>query len=192
MYPIILASGSPRRKEILSQVGFEFTIEPSLKEEISTLDLPSDFVMQLSRVKAEDIASQKDGPVIVIGADTVVAVEQSILGKPKDEEHAAMMLRTIAGRDHEVYTGVTVIVKEADGTSRYETFYEKAKVSIASMSEKEINSYIESKEPMDKAGAYAIQGRFACFVNRIEGDYYTIVGLPIAHLYKVLKELTNR
>lgn len=189
MYPIILASGSPRRKEILSQVGFEFTIEPSQKEEVATSDLPSDFVMQLSKVKAEDIASQKDGPVIVIGADTVVAVDQTILGKPKDEEDAANMLRTIAGRDHEVYTGVTVIVKEADGTSRYETFYEKAKVSIVSMSEKEIRAYIESKEPMDKAGAYAIQGKFACYVNRIEGDYYTIVGLPIAHLYKVLKEL---
>ncbi len=190
MYPIILASGSPRRKEILSQVGYVFSIEPSQKEEIATSDVPSDFVMQLSRVKAEDIASQKDGPVIIIGADTVVAVDQTILGKPKDEEHAAKMLRMIAGRDHEVYTGVTVIGKEIDGTSRYETFYEKAKVTIASMSEREIQAYIESKEPMDKAGAYAIQGKFACYVNRIEGDYYTIVGLPIAHLYKVIKELT--
>lgn len=189
MYPIILASGSPRRREILSQVGIEFTVEPSNKEEIATSSIPSELVMQLSKGKAEDIAEQKKGPVMVIGADTVVAVDQMILGKPKNEEDAARMLRMISGREHEVYTGVTVIVKEKDGTIRTNTFYEVAKVSIASLSEEEIASYINSKEPMDKAGSYAIQGRFACFVNGIQGDYYSIVGLPIAHLYQVMKEM---
>lgn len=189
MYPIILASGSPRRREILSQVGIEFTVEPSNKEEIATSSIPSELVMQLSKGKAEDIAEQKQGPVMVIGADTVVAVDQMILGKPKNEEDAARMLRMISGREHEVYTGVTVIVKKEDGTICTNTFYEVAKVSIASLTEEEIVSYIKSKEPMDKAGSYAIQGRFAYFVNGIQGDYYSIVGLPIAHLYQVMKEM---
>lgn len=189
MYPIILASGSPRRKEILSQVGIAFTVQPSNKEEITTATSPSEFVMNLSRLKAEDIASKQANPCMVIGADTIVALEGTILGKPKDEAEAYTMLKQLSGRSHEVYTGVTVIVMDERKVTHKTTFYEMAKVFLASMSDEEIYAYIESKEPMDKAGAYAIQGRFACYVERIEGDYYTIVGLPIAHLYKVIKEM---
>ncbi len=189
MYPIILASGSPRRKEILSQVGIPFTVQPSNKEEITTATLPSDFVMNLSELKAEDIASKQANPCMVIGADTIVALEGTILGKPKDEAEAYTMLKQLSGRSHEVYTGVTVIVMGEQKVTHKTTFYEMAKVFLASMSDEEIHAYIESKEPKDKAGAYAIQGRFACYVERIEGDYYTIVGLPIAHLYKVIKQM---
>lgn len=191
MYPIILASGSPRRKEILSQVGLPFTVEPSNKEEITASTLPSEFVMNLSMLKAEDIASKQEKPCMVIGADTIVALEGTILGKPKDEAEAYAMLKNLSGRSHEVYTGVTVIVMDDQKAVRKTTFYEMAKVFIASLSDEEIHAYIESKEPMDKAGAYAIQGRFACYVEGIEGDYYAVVGLPIAHLYKVIKEMNE-
>ena len=191
MYPIILASGSPRRKEILSQVGLPFTVEPSSKEEATTATLPSEFVMSLSEIKAEDIACKQTKPCMVIGADTIVALGDKILGKPKDVEEAYIMLKSLSNKSHEVYTGVTVIVIDESNRINKTTFYEMAKVFIAPLSDEEIYAYIQSKEPMDKAGAYAIQGRFACYVERIEGDYYTVVGLPIAHLYKVIKEMNK-
>lgn len=192
MYPIILASNSPRRKEILSQVGIEFDIEASNIEEVMTTTVPHLLVEELSKQKARDIASRQQKPAIVIGADTIVAKGDQILGKPKTVEEAYQMIHSLQGGVHEVYTGVTVVTKHEDNSMSERSFVESAKVTISSMTKEEINHYIASKEPMDKAGAYAIQGKFACYVERIEGDYYTIVGLPIAHLYRVLKEIQGK
>lgn len=189
MYQIILASGSPRRKEILSQVGINFTVCVSTVEEITSETLPENIVMELSKMKAHDVAKQYEKNTIIIGSDTIVAYKNQILGKPKNEEHAKEILQMLSGVAHGVYTGVTVIIKKESGEVIENTFFEVSKVTVSDLTEEEIMDYIKSKEPMDKAGAYAIQGRFAVHVTRIEGDYYTIVGLPIARLYQEVKKL---
>lgn len=189
MYPIILASNSPRRREILSQVGLNFEVIPSTVEENILMTNPSEFVCELSKQKARDVVKKQDGPVMVIGADTIVAKGLRIFGKPKSKEEAFDMIQQLQGACHEVYTGVTVVTKLSDDTITETTFYEMAKVKVANITDQEIHDYIATNEPMDKAGAYAIQGRFACYIEWIEGDYYSIVGLPIAHLYKVIKDM---
>ncbi len=189
MYQIVLASGSPRRKEILSQVGIKFTVNVSNKEEITSHTTPENIVMELSKIKACDVANHYAVDTIIIGSDTIVAYQNQILGKPRNEEHAKEMLQLLSGKTHEVYTGVTVILKNELGEVTERTFYEVSKVSFSELTIEDIMDYIMSKEPMDKAGAYAIQGRFAAHVTRIEGDYYTIVGLPIARLYQEVKKL---
>ena len=189
MYQIILASGSPRRKELLSLVGISYQVNVSEVEEITTETVPANVVMELSKMKAEDVAKQYADHAIIIGSDTVVAIGDEILGKPKNEAHAKEMLLKLSGKSHEVYTGVTVIMKKENGETICKTFYEMSKVKIAPLSEQEILDYIATQEPMDKAGAYAIQGKFAAYVQAIEGEFYTIVGLPIARLYKEVKEL---
>ena len=187
-YKVILASGSPRRKELLAQIGVAFEIKVSHKEEIITSTNPADVVKELSQMKAEDVAEGFLGPVVVLGADTVVAHSGKILGKPKDEDDAVKMIRSFAGDEHEVYTGVCIIIKEEDGTQREISFAEATKVSVYPMTESEIKEYVASGEPMDKAGAYAIQGLFAPYIKGIEGDYYNIVGFPIAGIYQKMKE----
>ena len=187
-YRIILASGSPRRKELLEQIGVNFEIITSNKEEIITSTNPEDVVKELSMMKAEDVAGSMEGPVIVLGADTVVAHGGRILGKPKDKEDAINMITSFAGEDHYVYTGVCIIRKEEDGSVKTISFAEGTKVTVYPMTEEEIKEYVESGEPMDKAGAYAIQGLFAPYIKGIEGDYYNIVGFPIARIYQQLKE----
>ena len=187
-YRIILASGSPRRKELFEQIGVKFEIKTSEKEEIITSSNPKDVVKELSFMKAQDVAEGIEGPAIVIGADTVVAYDGKILGKPKDNEDAVRMISSFAGDEHFVYTGVCILIKEADGSVREISFAEGTKVFVYGMTEQEILNYVESGEPMDKAGAYAIQGRFAPYIKEIEGDYYNIVGFPIAGIYQRLKE----
>lgn len=187
-YKIILASGSPRRKELLEQMGASFEIKVSQKEEVITSTNPKEVVKELSMMKAQDIAETVDGPAVIIGADTVVAHEGKILGKPKDKADAIRMVSGLAGDEHYVYTGVCLLIKEEDGMTRDITFAEGTRVSVYGMSEKEIVDYVESGEPMDKAGAYAIQGLFAPYIREISGDYYNIVGLPIAGIYQRLKE----
>ena len=187
-YRIILASGSPRRKELFEQIGVKFEIKTSEKEEIITSSNPKDVVKELSFMKAQDVAEGIEGPAIVIGADTVVAYDGKILGKPKDKEDAVRMISSFAGDEHFVYTGVCILIKEADGSVREISFAEGTKVFVYGMTEQEILNYVESGEPMDKAGAYAIQGRFAPYIKEIEGDYYNIVGFPIAGIYQRLKE----
>lgn len=184
---IILASGSPRRKELLNQIGISFTVNPSKKEEKVTTNIPSEVVRELSYQKAMDIAEQSSEGSVVIGADTVVAYEGKILGKPKDRTDAQNMLRMLAGNTHSVYTGVTIIKKE---NNRFleEIFYKETRVTMARMSEEEIETYVDSKEPMDKAGSYAIQGKCAAFIEKIDGDYYNVVGLPICEVYHRLKK----
>lgn len=187
-YDIVLASGSPRRKEILSQVGASFRVVVSDCDETTDCTEPAKMVQILSERKAEAVAELIDGPAVILGADTVVASGQEILGKPGNAERAKQMLHMIEGHRHAVYTGVCIFIKEADQSFRKLAFTEKTEVTVAKMSEREICEYAESGEPNDKAGAYAIQGRFATFIEGMDGDYYNVVGLPIAGIYSRLRD----
>lgn len=189
MYQIILASGSPRRKEILEQADVDFQIIPSQKEEIVSSSQPDDVVKELSFMKANDIADKLPVNSIIIGADTVVANAGNILGKPKDELEAVNMIMNLQGHSHTVHTGVSIIVKHQNGTLDIRQFSEMTKVHIADISKEEAMTYILSGEAMDKAGAYAIQGKFAKYVQKIEGDYYNVVGFPIARFRIEMKRL---
>lgn len=184
---IVLASASPRRKELLTQLGLEFEICVSDVEEKVTETIPSKMVEELSFQKAEAVFRQIQGDVLVIGADTVVALDGEILGKPKNPQHAAEMLQSLQDREHQVYTGVTLFQREGEKECS-ETFSENTHVKFYPMTEEEIALYVASGEPMDKAGAYGIQGLGGRFVERINGDYNNVVGLPIARLYQELKK----
>lgn len=187
MRKMILASGSPRRKELLAQVGFSFEVLPSTKEEVRTCTVPDKLVEELSYQKAMDVAGQCEEGCLVIGADTLVSCEGNVMGKPADEEQAAEMLRTLSGRTHQVYTGVTVVIREGEDFE-YITFHEKTDVYVYDLSETDIGEYIAGREPMDKAGAYGIQGIFAKYIRGICGDYNNVVGLPVGRLYQELKK----
>ena len=184
---IILASKSPRRKELLGKIGLEFDIIPAKGEEVVTKNLPWEVVEELSVQKAKEIADMQTEECIVIGSDTIVAKGEKIMGKPKDEADAYQMLSEIAGDVHQVYTGVTLI--RTGKELKVITFAEKTDVHLYPMSDEEIYAYIATKDPMDKAGAYGIQGDFAIHVKGIEGDYYNVVGLPIGKVYQELKQL---
>ena len=184
---LILASASPRRKELLAKIGLPFDIIPAKGEETITKESPSEVVMELSRQKAQEIAAQRTEECIVIGADTIVAKGETIMGKPKDEKDACRMLAGISDDCHQVYTGVTII--RTGKQAKNITFAEKTDVYLYPMSEAEIRAYIASGDPMDKAGAYGIQGDFAIHVKGIQGDYYNVVGLPIGRVYQELKKL---
>ena len=177
----ILASASPRRKELLEQIGVKFDILPATGEEVITKELPGEVVMELAKQKAEEVAKTAGADALVLGADTVVAYEGKILGKPKDEADALRMLTMLSGKEHEVYTGVALIDNRDQSM---ENFFERTKVTMYPVSEEEIRDYIAGGEPMDKAGAYAIQGLGAKFIQKIEGDYNNVVGLPIGRIYQ--------
>lgn len=184
---VVLASASPRRKELLRQAGISFRIIISNVKEVITKTKPDEVVEELSFQKAQAVAGRIENGILVIGADTVVAMEGQILGKPKDEADAARMLKSLQGRRHQVYTGVTFYMRK--GTKEaYHTFSECTDVEMYPMTDKEIREYVATGEPMDKAGAYGIQGRAGVFVKRISGDYNNVVGLPIARLYQELKK----
>lgn len=189
---IILASASPRRKELLKQAGLSFKTMPSTKEEKITKELPSEIVEELSYQKAVDICGQLAGTMkedfVVIGADTIVSSWNKVMGKPKDKEEAFDMLWELQGKSHQVYTGVTLAWKYQDEPAMFYTFNECTDVTVFPMTEEETEKYIDSKEPMDKAGAYAIQGRFAAYVQGICGDYANVVGLPVGRLYQEMKK----
>ncbi|MDD6572238.1 MAG: Maf family protein [Thermoflexaceae bacterium] len=191
MERIILASASPRRKELLSQVGMEYEIIISNIEEKVTSSIPEDVVEELSRQKAEDVFGKIPGDVIVIGADTVVSVDGKILGKPADEKEAFCMIQSLSGRCHSVFTGVTLCIRK-DGQEEKITFSEETKVFVDEMTQEDIEHYIATGESMDKAGAYGIQGKFAAFVNGIEGDYNNVVGLPVGRICRELRKLNRR
>lgn len=184
---LILASASPRRKELLEKIGLPFTVQPAKGEERITQKSPAAVVMELSRQKAEEIAAAQTEDCVIIGADTVVARGEKIMGKPKDAADAKQMLRSIADDCHQVYTGVTLIRTGAYPQSV--TFQEKTDVCLYPISDAELDAYIASGDPMDKAGAYGIQGDFAIYVKRIAGDYYNVVGLPIGRVYQELKRM---
>lgn len=201
MSQMILASASPRRKELLEQIGAEFVICPAKGEEVITETDPSAVVMELSRQKAEEVASgvltyneqhadlATPQDILVIGADTVVAYENQILGKPKDEEDARCMLTMLSGKTHSVYTGVTFVFIDKEGRTGEHCFFEKTDVCMYPLEEEEIDRYIQSGDPLDKAGSYGIQGRFAIHIKEIRGDYNNVVGLPVARLYQELQKL---
>lgn len=188
MKKVWLASASPRRKELLSQIDVTFEVLPSEAEENITSTEPGEVVKELSSLKCREVFERIDGEKIVIGADTVVAAEGKILGKPKDENDAFEMISMLQGNTHQVYTGVTVMILE-EGKEIIRSFYEKTDVEFYPMTDEEIRVYIETKEPMDKAGAYGIQGKAAAYISRINGDYNNVVGLPVAALYQNVKEM---
>lgn len=183
MKHIILASASPRRKEILELADLKFDIMPSNAQEITTKTAPNEVVMELASIKAKDIYEKSEKQSMIVGADTVVAYQGQILGKPTDEADAKRMLTMLSGQTHEVYTGVCVIEDE-----QIKTFYEETKVTFYEISDEQIDRYIKTGEPMDKAGSYGIQGKAAVFIKGIEGDYYNVVGFPIA---RFLQEITK-
>lgn len=239
---LVLASASPRRRELLAQIGAEFDILPARGEEHITTARPEQAVLELSRQKAEEVAGyfaipqmadgnsypaanarQKqnleplqmeageepsgaafpEGPMVgkegtegfrtvgtertvILGADTVVAFQGQVLGKPKDKEDAARMLKMLSGNTHSVFTGVTAILLENQKTVKSLSFFEETKVAMYPMAEEEIKDYVATGEPMDKAGAYGIQGKCAIFIKKIMGDYNNVVGLPVAALYQKL------
>ena len=186
--PVILASASPRRKEILGHLGIPFTVMPSTREEVVRGDDPIEVVKSLAAQKAEDIASQVEGDCVIIGSDTVVANEGRILGKPHDEEEAKQMIRSLSGHAHQVCTGVMLIVRE-NGVERTSNFAVATQVHVHALTEDQIERYVGKHESLDKAGAYAMQGWFAPFIDGIEGDYFNVVGLPIARVYEELQAL---
>ena len=201
MSRIVLASASPRRKELLEQIGMEFEICPAKGEEIITEHDPQKVVMELSAQKAKEVASgilsynEKNqalvtpGDILVIGADTVVVYDGQILGKPKDEEDAGRMLSMLSGNIHSVFTGVTFVFMDRENRCGQYSFYEETRVEFYPLSRKEIDAYVASGDPMDKAGAYGIQGSFAAHVKGIQGDYNNVVGLPVARICQELKKL---
>lgn len=196
---IILASGSPRRRELLSQIGLSFTVRVSEADEHTEETKPEKLVCILSERKAlavwDELTEEEKKESILIGADTVVAVDDRILGKPADETEAFRMIELLQGRSHQVYTGVTILGQGglqplADETNtcsiQKKQFFEKTDVLVYPMSEEEITAYVKTGEPLDKAGAYGIQGSFAAYIQGINGDYSNVVGLPVGRLYHEL------
>lgn len=187
---IILASGSPRRKELLLQIGIVPEIIVSHVEEKITSDIPAEVVMSLAEQKAVDVAKEMPEGTVILGADTVVAADGKILGKPKNHEEAYEMIRRLAGRSHQVYTGVCLVKKGPEGEAdTVVSFYDETDVNVSPMTEKEIREYADSEEPMDKAGSYAVQGFFARYIDGLKGSYANVMGLPVHLVYQELKKL---
>lgn len=207
---IILGSASPRRRELLEQIGISFEVRVSDKEEVYHSLIPEEIVKELALSKAENVAHdlrEKQEQVkqisfdkknnvlldtIVIGADTIVVSDGSILGKPKDEADAVRMIRSLQGRSHKVYTGVAILDYDDEGKRKSVVHAVETEVFVNPMSDEEIREYAATGEPLDKAGAYGIQGRFAAYIERIDGDYYNVVGLPVSYVYRQLKEIAEK
>ena len=180
---LILASQSPRRKELLGLFGIPFVIRVAdIDETMDNSKSPFDEVARVSRCKA--LAVEKTADDVVVAADTIVVCQGKVLGKPRSEEEAVEMLRLLSGRDHQVMTGVTVL----RGTQAV-TFTEVTDLHFRELSQREIDRYVASKEPMDKAGAYGIQGGAALFCQRMVGDYYNVMGLPVCRLGQTLRQI---
>jgi len=185
MKKIILASASPRRSELLRQIGVDFEVVPSEVDETNDLNLnPEEYAIEISYRKASDISKKIDGKYLIIAADTIV-VKNGIMGKPKEENEAFEMLKQLQDTWHEVITGIVVIDTESGRVIRE---LEKTRVKMKSLSDIEIKCYIKSGEPMDKAGSYGIQGLGALLVEKIEGCYFNVVGLPLNRLSFIMKE----
>lgn len=190
---MILASASPRRRELLALLGLDYEVIPAEGEEHISKNEPSEVVEELAMTKAtevyEKLLKEKEEPILVIGADTVVVDQNQILGKPKDAEDAVSTLNRLQNHTHQVYTGVAIRIWR-DGKSISRIFHEKTDVTMYPMTTEEIMDYVSGGEPMDKAGSYGIQGQAARFVKSICGDYNNVVGLPVARLYQELKEIS--
>ncbi len=199
MYRIILASQSPRRKEIMTQMGIPYeAVDIHVVEEVDEKvnNTPSKLVKALAMVKARAAADRlKNEPddLVIIGADTMVFHHGQAMGKPKDREDAAAMLMSLSDDIHEVYTGVCIIIRKRNGVHMNNhadeiSFSVGTKVAVGSLTMEQIEDYIDTGEPFDKAGAYAIQGGFGIYIREIQGDYYNIVGFPIAKIYEKLRD----
>lgn len=185
---IILASRSPRRRELMDLAKFDYEILVSDFEEKVDTKLPlEEQSKELAFGKAKAVFDNTQGDRAIIGSDTLVILGENQLGKPKNREEAVQMLKNLQGRSHFVYTSLAVLIEEKGEYKEYKEL-SKARVFIKKMSDAEIESYVDSEEPFDKAGAYAIQSCFAVFIEKIEGDYASIVGLPISRLHSILKE----
>jgi septum formation protein len=181
---LVLASASPRRQELLRNAGIAFEVQPAhIPENPQPGESAKTCAERLARDKAQEIARQRPNDVVV-GADTVVVVDGQLLGKPSDAADAARMLRLLSGREHEVITGVCLVVGGQPSVAS-----ETTNVTMSEISEKEIADYVASGEPMDKAGAYAIQGIASRWIPRIEGDYSNVVGLPVARVWRMLRQV---
>ena len=195
MMSIILASASPRRRQLLAQAGYEFEVLVSEADEHIEKSRPEEMVKELSRRKAKAVVDTLDRTpgkgesILVIGADTIVVHKGVVLGKPADEEEAFSMLRSLSADTHQVYTGETMILLKDSGGPLTVTFAECTDVEMRELSDQEIRDYIASGDPMDKAGAYGIQGKAAVFVSGIHGDYYNVVGLPICRTVMEIDKL---
>ncbi len=195
MTGLILASASPRRQELLRNAGIEFTVQPTNIPEVPRdRELPKTFAERLAREKALAIFSQHRD-TFVLGADTIVIVDSEILGKPRDADDAARMLHKLSGRTHQVITGICILgqAKSAVGDQLPVHYFEDVRtettqVTMCALTTDDIRSYIATGEPMDKAGAYAIQGIASRWISRIEGDYFNVVGLPMSLVYRMLRE----
>ena len=188
----VLASGSPRRRELLAKVIPNYEVIPAVGDENADNTEPSKMVEELSFKKASEIFhkifTNETDRLVVIGADTVVSYNRRVLGKPADRADATRMIRDLSGNTHAVYTGVTVFYTDENGEAKSFTFHEETLVDVAPMTDKEIETYVATGEPDDKAGGYGVQGQFAIFISGIRGDYYNVVGLPIARLYHEMQE----
>lgn len=184
--PLVLASKSPRRRNLMKQLGFEFSVQPSdIDEEAINILTPREYATKLAESKALDIAQKQNGSAIVIGADTIVVLGGKIINKPSDENEAFEMLSTLSDNTHTVYTGIAIV---DSGSKQMTSDCQATDVTFRRLEDDEINSYIRTGSPMDKAGAYGIQDDFgAVFVSHIDGCYYNIVGLPLELLYQRLK-----
>lgn len=234
-YRLILASASPRRKELLEQIGAEFEVVPAAGEEKITSTEPEQIVLELSRQKALEVAGKIFPPgtcvpqekqkilsgleghlglkaseegnaepkpsglegrpglkasegIVVLGADTLVAFQGRVLGKPKGEEDAVRMLKMLSGNTHSVFTGVSMIVLHKNKEIEEFSFFEETKVTMYPMTKRQIQAYVKTGEPMDKAGAYGIQGKCAIYIEKIAGDYNNVVGLPVAAIYQKMEK----
>lgn len=182
---LILASGSPRRKEIMTKLGYEYEIIKAVKDEVTTKTKPCDVVMELAHNKAAEVKEKvNDNECVILAADTIVAVDDTILGKPIDRADAMKMIGMIQNRAHQVYTGVSVLTSDKEYL-----FYEKTDVYVKAMTDEMIRGYVSTGECDDKAGAYAIQGLFGKYIDRYEGDFDNVVGLPGQKVDEILKSL---
>lgn len=186
---LILGSASPRRKELLAWLGVPFEVVPSNAKEESSKESAADYVLDLAQLKARDVyenLSAKEG-AIVLGSDTVVALENRIMEKPRDREHAKEMLKSLSGKWHDVYTAVCLVHKNLE-----KSFYEKTSVKFEEIDEKTLEIYLDSGESLDKAGAYGIQGAALAFISEVRGSYSSVVGLPTSRVLKELREMTGK
>jgi septum formation protein len=185
---LILASGSPRRAEILTAVGWQFEKEVADVDETEfSGEKPEDYVQRLAKTKAETVAANHRH-ALILGADTIVVIENKIVGKPKDYEVARRMLEMLSGNWHEVLTGIA-LVKVSEGNFETRVNLQRTRVKFAKMNDAEIEFLIEKGEPLDKAGAYAVQAQAALFIEEIQGDYWNVVGLPVNLVYESLNKL---
>lgn len=183
-YKVVLASASPRRKLLLEMLGLKPLVIPSAVDEPVTKEKPHLQAMRHARRKAQAVATRMDNTSLVIGADTIVVVDGAILGKPANRAQATEYLRVLSGRSHNVYTGVALVKGQ-----QVKCGFERSSVTFASMTDKEISDYVSTREPMDKAGAYGIQGFGSQFITGIRGCYFNVMGFPVRLFHDMLKEL---